>query len=121
MGLAEQRTKFTISLPGDGSTSQVMVGGVDVTEQVGALRLEAAEGRTPVLTLIGKADGIVEADGIVQTPSGAANEAEVITEFLSRIDPVQLEAKVLARDLPYGEAMTMRGALDQLIEWASGG
>lgn len=120
MALADTLTHFAITLPGDGSRAQVMVDGVDVADQVGALRLEAATGRSPILTLIGKAGGAVTGEGIVVTEGDAPLPAEVIVEFLSRIDPGQLERAALTRDVPYGEGMTMHAALLVLTDWARG-
>lgn len=120
MGLADIPTAFAITLPADGSRAQVMVEGVDVTDQVGALRLEAADGRSPILTLVGKAGGAVSGEGIVVTEGDAPLPADVIVEFLSKIDPARLEQAALARDVPYGESMTMQAALLVLADWARG-
>jgi hypothetical protein len=118
MGVSEKLASFRIAVPADGSGAQVEVNGVDVAAHVGALRYEVQQGAHPLLTLFGPAAGVIEGAGVVHVVT-EQDAREMIRDFLSEIDPEELERRALER-ADFGSGNLTKIMLDVLASWADG-
>lgn len=110
-------TPFSLRLPVVGSP-EVTVGGVPVPDVCSvAVKAEAGEATKLYLTLNG--DGTITGDGIVHVVRDAPHGA--VVDWLSQVDPDELEKAALDRMGGLGGGTTGEAVLDVLRGWAGGG
>lgn len=95
-------------------TRQVVINGVDLSDQVGGLGVVCRHGTVTKLTVELFGDGPIEGLGDVTIVRGAAP----LAAFLANIDPEELERVALSRLEGLGDGNLTRAMLAVLAEWA---
>ena len=105
-----------------GAESQVVVDGIDITDQTAGLTFVAGLGHVPRLQLLTYAEGSIEGLAEVTAEARTLVDTEAIVGFLSHLDPETLEKDVLGSlgMLESGESSYTAALLRRLIAIAQG-
>lgn len=107
-------SRFELKLAANG-TGQVVIDGVDISERVGALRLDVAAPQAPRLAVELVGEGTVEGLAEVTFQSPGVD----LGRFFANLDPEELEKEALGR-LGFDDANVTQAILSVLTDWALG-
>lgn len=111
-----------VRITADGITGTVAVDGTDISKSVQGYNLEHRVGSVPLLVLYTAPHRGLNFDGLAHVAVGEQHDpGDIITAFLTNIDPAALQRAALNRDDLDGTSTELtRAMLQQLVDIAQG-
>jgi hypothetical protein len=101
-------------------TGRIVVAGQDVSQQVRGFTFNAQVGEPPMLTLYEMAEGGIEAEGIVRVVEDGLDQRQAVVEFLSNLDPEELNRVAMEKMSWDPAASPGQGFISALKEMVGG-
>jgi hypothetical protein len=120
MSMSDSPKRVTIVT--DGAGAKITVGGVEISDAVISYQIEHNQGSLPTVLLVTRSPASELFDGLASVGVAVAQApAEMVAEFLTRVDPAILERAALDRtDLDGGKHEVTAAIMRTLTEWAQG-